>query len=238
LNTVEIYFRKEGKMKSILALFPNTAAVNTAIDNLRTLGFTDEVMSVVTTKDAISNEELNIDNDSVAGIKEGAKMGGAIGGLLGLLAGIGAITIPGFGVLLISGPLATALGLSSVAGATAGGAITGALAGGLLATFKELGIDETQAKLYEEKVKSGFILLGVAVESDRVSEIESVLRQSGAEDVKSFDLRPLALDEDTEDEKLEHAIDEGRDELVENTNQNMFTDSSSSHHKNFSDKVN
>ena len=203
-------------MKSILALFPTATAANVAIDNLRALGFSDEVMSVVTTKNAVDADELDINHDSVKGVKEGAKTGAAIGGLLGLIAGIGTITIPGFGVLLIGGPLATGLGLTSVAGAAAGGALTGALAGGLLSTFKEIGIDEVQAKLYEEKVKSGFILLGVAVPRERVDEIEGVLKDSGAEDVKSFDLKPITLNE--EDEKM-----------MNETDDNMITDSSSSH---------
>lgn len=203
-------------MKSILALFPTATATNVAIDNLRALGFSDEVMSVVTTKNAVDADELDINHDSVKGVKEGAKTGAAIGGLLGLIAGIGTITIPGFGVLLIGGPLATALGLTSVAGAAAGGALTGALAGGLLSTFKEIGIDEVQAKLYEEKVKSGFILLGVAVPRERVDEIEGVLKDAGAEDVRSFDLKPITLNEEDE-------------EIMNDTDDNLITDSSSSH---------
>lgn len=205
-------------MKSVLALFSDVASVNAAIDMLRSQGYTDDVISVVTKKDTIATNEFNIDHDSMHGIKEGAKMGGAIGGILGLLAGIGAITIPGLGVLLISGPLATALGLTGVAGATATGALTGALAGGLVATLKELGIDETQAKMYEERVKSGAILLGVAVEDNQVSDIENALKESGADDVKAFDLKPLSV----EDESLEEA--EAEAELEEENDDKLYGD--------------
>jgi len=183
-------------MKSVLALFPNMYSVNMAIDSLRDLGYTDDAISVITKKDTVKSNEINVDNDSVAGIKDGAKMGGAIGGVIGLLAGIGAITIPGLGVLLISGPLATALGLTGVVGATATGALTGALAGGLVGTLKEIGIDEPQARLYEERVKSGYILLGVATEEDQVDDAELALERAGAYDVKVFDLKPMTYEQD------------------------------------------
>ena len=65
-----------------------------------------------------------------------------VGGLAGLLIGIGAIAIPGIGVLLLSEPLSRMLGLTGAAAATVSGAGTGAIAGGVLGLLMGLDITE------------------------------------------------------------------------------------------------
>lgn len=97
------------------------------------------------------------DDDTQLGSKalEGAGAGSAIGGTLGaVIAGIAAIgtsvALPGLG-LLVAGPL-----LAAFAGAGAGG-LTGGLVGALIGS----GIPEDRAKIYDEGVRNGGIVMGV-----------------------------------------------------------------------------
>ena len=103
-----------------------------------------------------------------------AGAGGAIGGTLGLLAGIGALAIPGLGVLIAAGPI-VALLTGAAAGAAVGG-VAGALVG--------MGIPEIEAKQYEGKIKSGNILLSVHVaDSDARGRAKKILERNGAKDI-------------------------------------------------------
>jgi hypothetical protein len=93
---------------------------------------------------------------------EGAGIGAAAGGGLGaLLLGLAAagFAVPGLPILAM-GPLAAAL-----TGAGTGGAV-GALLGALVGS----GIPEERAKLYEQGIKEGGIVMGVTPRSDEDAE--------------------------------------------------------------------
>jgi hypothetical protein len=80
----------------------------------------------------------------------GAAVGGTLGAALGVAAAVGAVALPGIGLIAL-GPVAAGL-----AGAGAGG-VTGGLVGALVGS----GIPEDRAKLYESGLKQGNILMGV-----------------------------------------------------------------------------
>ena len=80
----------------------------------------------------------------------GAAVGGTLGAVVGVAAAVGAIALPGIGLIAL-GPVAAGL-----AGAGAGG-VTGGLLGALVGS----GIPEERAKLYESGIKQGGILMGV-----------------------------------------------------------------------------
>jgi uncharacterized protein YjbJ (UPF0337 family) len=95
---------------------------------------------------------------------KGAGAGGAIGGTLGAilaaLAAVGtSIAIPGLGIV-IAGPIAAAL-----AGAGAGG-----LTGGVIGALVGAGIPEDRAKLYDEDIRKGGIVMGVNPRSEEDAE--------------------------------------------------------------------
>jgi uncharacterized protein YjbJ (UPF0337 family) len=98
---------------------------------------------------------------------EGAGVGGAtgigVGAVLGgLLAAATSIAIPGIG-LVVAGPLAGA-----IAGAGAGGA-----AGTLIGALIGAGIPEQRAKVYDEGIRSGGIVLGTRARDDaHAAELE------------------------------------------------------------------
>jgi uncharacterized protein YjbJ (UPF0337 family) len=91
---------------------------------------------------------------------EGAGAGGAIGGTLGaIIAAVAAVgttlAIPGLGIV-IAGPIAAAL-----AGAGAGG-----LTGGIIGALVGAGIPEDRAKIYDEDIRKGGIVMGVNPRND------------------------------------------------------------------------
>ncbi|MGA7917467.1 MAG: hypothetical protein WCA00_19690 [Candidatus Acidiferrales bacterium] len=130
-------------------------------------------LSFKETKDISSgrSEEVAPQNTKIPqGAGTGAGIGAALGGTLGLFAALTGLVVPGIGPLLIAGPL-----FGAFAGATAGGAV-GVLVG--------LGIPEDEAKLYEERLKKGGILVSVHTESDaKTNQARTILKNTGATEV-------------------------------------------------------
>ena len=109
------------------------------------------------------------------GSRMGRQAGGIAGGIFGALAGAGILTIPGLGLFIAAGPIIAAI--SGVAVGAAMGGITGALVG--------MGLPESEARSYEDKVRAGSALL--TVRTHRASELDRVrrvLEHAQAEDIR------------------------------------------------------
>lgn len=176
--------------KMVFGVFATRENAETAINQLEKSGFSPKDISIVM-QDKKEAEVLHQNTGaSVAdSTVSGAATGAAIGGLAGLLIGLGAIAIPGIGALLIGGPLAAALGLTGATAATVSGAATGALAGGLIGALVGIGVPEEDARVYEDRVKSGAILVAVPALSSEHGEASAILNEHGAEQVKSIDTK-------------------------------------------------
>jgi uncharacterized protein YjbJ (UPF0337 family) len=122
------------------------------------------------------------DDDAAAGAATGA----ALGAVAGLAAGAIALMVPGFGLILAAGPLAWALG--GAAGTVAAGAIAGGVYGGL----RDIGIEDTPARGYEERIRGGDVLLTALIPSIAEDQILDVLAEYGAEDVSFADDTAIA----------------------------------------------
>lgn len=172
--------------KTVFGIFSETKNAEDAISELEEKEFAAKDISIIM-KDRKEGEKLaHSTGANVAGSAvTGATTGGVIGGIAGLLIGIGAIAIPGIGPLLIAGPLAAALGLTGAAATTVSGAATGALAGGLLGALVGLGIPEEEARVYEDRIREGAILVAVPANSQNEGLVKSILRDCGAEQIKS-----------------------------------------------------
>jgi hypothetical protein len=107
----------------------------------------------------------------------GSAKGAAIGLGIGVLAALAAVTVPGFGLVLGGGALATALG--GTVATTAAGAVAGATIGYL----KDQGVDEITARAFHDQWEQGGALVSV-VASDKVSpeEISGILGKYTRED--------------------------------------------------------
>lgn len=140
----------------VTGMFRNRDDAERAYNSMTSRGYSHDDVNVLMA-DNTRDEWFADDPDTELGSKamEGAGAGSAIGGTLGaIIGGIAAIgtsvLIPGLG-LIVAGPLAAAL-----AGAGAGG-LTGGLVGALVGS----GIPEERAKLYEEGINNGGVVMGV-----------------------------------------------------------------------------
>lgn len=185
--------------KTVLGIFGDADEAEDAINTLKTEGYNPKDISIVMKDKVVSERIASVTGTNIA---EGAVSGAATGALLGGLAGLlAAFTLPGLGALFIGGPLATALGLTGAVATTASAAATGALAGGLIGALMGLGLSEDEAKVYEERITEGGILVAVPARMGEEAEVEDILADSGADDIKS-------VSASTRDEALEVEEDE------------------------------
>lgn len=184
--------------KAVFGLAHNESLANKIVDRLLASGFDSEEISMLypdthkrmTTLNEdgeivisrsvphrnITREPLTTEKHTKApeGGVTGAAAGGILGGSLGLLAGIGALTIPGFGPFVAAGPLMAALSGSAMGGSI--GLIIGALVGSEIPDY--------EAQKYEAALKAGNIL--ICVHTDSVAEVtraKDILKKEGAKDI-------------------------------------------------------
>jgi len=138
-------------LHTVVGVFDGPDHAERALNGLKDRGFTPEQVSVVAQNK--SDVTQMAEHTDMAGGGEGAAAGavtgGVLGGLAGFLIGISALVIPGIGPIVGSGIIVSTLA----------GAGIGAVAGGLVGALTEQGVDENDAREYEEHVKQGRILL-------------------------------------------------------------------------------
>ena len=168
----------------VLGVFDSRENASTAIDELKSAGYSSEDISVLTRDTSELNEwreEQNVADDAA----KGAATGGVVGALAGLLIGAGIVTLPPLGAIVIAGPIAAALGISTVAASGLAGAGLGALGGGLVAALRALGLNDEDATRYSELITSEGILVGVErkLVGDQTDPVE-IFGQNGAVEVR------------------------------------------------------
>lgn len=112
----------------------------------------------------------------------GAITGTAVGLGVGAIAALASLLIPGFGLIVGGGALATALG--GLVATTGAGAAVGAITGYL----KDQGVEEHVAQKYGEAVAGGGAVLAIHVPSGDVDEPKArqVLEKYGATNVNTY----------------------------------------------------
>lgn len=171
---------------TLLGIFSDRMKSEGAISELEAQGFNPKDISIIM-KDQTTGEVTHSTGSFAAeGVVSGAATGGLVGGLAGLLVGIGAIAIPGVGALLVAGPLAATLGLTGVAATTISGAMTGAVAGGLVGGLIGLGVPEEEAKVIEDRIKEGGILIAVPVLVEEETKVRGIFQQFGADMIRAI----------------------------------------------------
>jgi hypothetical protein len=174
----------------VLGVFSDRDNAENAINDLRSNGYDAKNISIIMKDTAEAQTVASNTGANVAtAATSGAATGGVLGAVAGLLVGIGAIAVPGIGALLIGGPIAAALGLTGAAASTVSGAVTGALAGGLLGALMGLGIPEEDARIYEDRVRAGGILVAVPTRMGEGPEARDILEENGAEQIRSVAAR-------------------------------------------------
>lgn len=151
----------------ITGLFDSETAAEKAVAELKTIGYTQNEISIIM-KDRAAAEDFAAEvgaSRTMEGIGTGAAIGGTVGAVLGGLLAVGSITLPGIG-FLVAGPLAAML-----AGAGAGG-----LAGSLLGWLTSAGIPEDVAPYYERSLGEGGIVVAVASHPGDEGRVQQILR--------------------------------------------------------------
>src|SRR6185295_14571652 len=144
---------------TVTSLFKDRNDAVAAVRELKAAGVAEREISLVTNRpegqsDERSAGDRTVDNNmSESGAADGAAIGGALGGGAGLLAGLGALTIPGLGPVLGVGWLIT----------TAIGAAVGASGGGIIGALVGAGVDNDDAQVYVDRIRSGGTLVSVRV---------------------------------------------------------------------------
>ncbi len=168
--------------KTIIGIFGDRSSAESAINDLRDMGIKESDISYI-----YSSEEEVITKDKSGtkageGAATGATTGAVIGGIAGLVVAAG--VLPGLGALFVAGPLATALGLTGGVATTAAGALTGAAAGGLVGALVGLGVTKEEAKIYEERIKLGDVL--VSVKTDDPESARKIFDMYDAEEIREY----------------------------------------------------
>ncbi len=152
----------------INATFKTSTAAEAVLLELEQLDVEERQISAIASDDT-RGHSFNIETSTKAaeGTGIGASIGGVVGAIIGGLATATAMAVPGLNIV-VSGALA-----STLAGLGAGAA-TGGLVGGLVGA----GMTEHEAKLYEDKIKNGAILISVdAKNSDQKDKIKDLFER-------------------------------------------------------------
>lgn len=164
-----------------IGIFEARSSAESAISELRALGIADTDISYIYTVDE-DGDVVEGGNKAGAGAAGGATTGAVLGAIAGLAIANG--LLPGFGSLLVAGPLAGALGLTGAVATTAAGAMTGLAAGGLIGALAGLGVKDEEARIYEERVKRGGIL--VTAKSLNPKAVRDVFEKYGAAEIREY----------------------------------------------------
>lgn len=160
---------------NITATFKTRAEAETCLYQLDMLGISSDQVSLLTTETSHKKNSFNITEATKApeGATAGGVSGGLVGSVLGAFATAGALAIPGLNVVVGGWLIGALTGLGA-------GALTGGLLGGLIGA----GIPEHEAKLYENQLKEGAILIAVEAKSaDQEEKIRDVMKHNNAQNV-------------------------------------------------------
>ncbi|MBI3926173.1 MAG: YsnF/AvaK domain-containing protein [Armatimonadetes bacterium] len=176
--------------QALYASFHDVNNAKRAVGALLDHGISNECITLIA-RDDLGHKDFSDDAEDIEGKAKkgittttagdagaGAMKGGGIGLALGALGALVSLAIPGFGLVLGGGALATAL--AAAAGTTVGGAIVGAVHGFL----KDQGVPGHIAERYEETVRGGGALLALQPCDDDdldTPEIRDILLKYGAE---------------------------------------------------------
>lgn len=156
----------------ITALFDTHEEADRAVRTLRQNGVTDDAMSIIgrheDSDSIVTGEPGDSDVVSNTHVARGAMGGGALGAGLAFAT----VLIPGIGPFIAGGILATTL--------TAGVAI-GASIGGIGEALRSHGMNEAEAKYYEDKMAEGSVMIGIDLAATNVSEeaVNTILLSTG-----------------------------------------------------------
>jgi hypothetical protein len=158
---------------AIFGIVVTPASMEAAIGGLKSAGFSSAEVSILMSDKGGWHDFVGSRSAHAA---TGVEVGGVVGGAVGLILGLGVLFIPGVGPLVAAGPI-----MASLAGLGVGGAL-----GGLVGALVDMGVPEYEARLYDDRLKQGAVLLSIrCVSLEQFDRARSVLTTAGAEDIAS-----------------------------------------------------
>lgn len=166
-------------MNTTIGVFTTHATAEKGLQELRNSGINEGDLSYIYTDESGSVKDGQNGGKIATAATVGVATGAVIGGIAGMIIANG--IIPGFGGLVVAGPLAEALGIT---GATAlAGAGAAAVAGGLIGALTHFGVSLDDVHLYEEHVRKGGVLVIARAEN---KSVVSIFEKNGATNVKEY----------------------------------------------------
>ena len=163
-------------MRTVVGVFDSINNASQALTDLEEMGVPTENTHLIAGNDKSKHDEyLKKSKEASTTTAAAAASGASFGGGLGIVASLAALAIPGVGPIIYGGAMLTVLtGLG-----------IGAVAGGLLGTFRNMGISHEEAPLYEEAVRRGAVLAIAIVEDDRAREAVESMAARGGRDIRT-----------------------------------------------------
>lgn len=167
-------------MNSTVGIFKSRADAERAVERLRSMGLSDERLSLLTPGDSMEKADAVATSET-----EQPGMGKAIGGVVGaalgaaggmhLGAALASLLVPGVGPVFATGAIAAAL-------FGAGGAAAGAAVGDNLEENMDDGLPRDELYLYEDALRRGRSVVIALAEDDAAQErAQSIMSEAGAE---------------------------------------------------------
>lgn len=176
----------------VSAVFDDRSEAERAASELRSAGVPDSALSVIARQEGARGDYGDdVNTQEVADKGEGLLKGALVGGGAGALLGIAALAIPGVGPLAAAGAIAS----TAIPEAAAIGAGAGALAGGLTGLLTEHGVDEDDARYYEERIHAGGVFLSVNASEAGMSsdQLWDILHRNGGHSASRAKLASTAV---------------------------------------------
>ncbi len=165
--------------RTVIGVFDGPTQAERALTGLKEEGFLPDQVSVIARETDETRAMVRDTGMGGEGAATGALAGGITGGIIGWLVGISALVIPGIGPIVGAGVLASTLV----------GAGVGAVAGGLMGALADLGVPEEEARVYEDSVREGRILLAVSTTSaEQAEDARTILDRHDGRDVYGYGL--------------------------------------------------
>jgi uncharacterized membrane protein len=163
--------------KVVLSIFSNSDKAGEAVAELKNQKITDDV-SVLARDETPGTKSTDVKQN----LNDTAAVGAGVGAVAGAIwAGLGAVAIPGLG-LIVGGPLAALIS----------GALAGAATGGIVGLLVDLGIPDDVARDYETRLKRGEVAVGVDAADDKLAQVEEIITRHGGEQVQIVDKKDRA----------------------------------------------
>jgi hypothetical protein len=170
-------------MSTVAGIFQSRADAERAAGHLRSAGFSDERISVLTPESTPEEIEREVPTTETEQPGMGTALGTTVGGALGVAGGMhlgvvfASLFVPGVGPVFAAGLLGAAL-------LGAGGAAAGAAAGDALEDSMARGLPHDELFVYEDALRRGRSVVIVLADDDTQAEgARQVIGQAGAESI-------------------------------------------------------